>query len=105
MAEWDGEELASTLMRANAPAGAVLETHEVVAHPHTLHREMTVDIDGFRTLGNPIKLSRTPAQVARRRPPRFGQDTRTVLTEAGYSKAEIEALITSGAAFDAPRRK
>ncbi len=105
MAEWDGEELADTLMRAGAPAGAVLETHEVVAHPHTLHRQMTVDIDGFRTLGNPIKMSRTPPEVARRRPPRFGQDTRTVLAEAGYSEAEIEALISGGAAFDKPRKR
>jgi crotonobetainyl-CoA:carnitine CoA-transferase CaiB-like acyl-CoA transferase len=105
MAEWDGEELADTLMRAGAPAGAVLETHEVVAHPHTLHRQMTVDIDGFRTLGNPIKMSRTPPEVARRRPPRFGQDTRTVLAEAGYSDAEIETLISGGAAFDKPRKR
>jgi crotonobetainyl-CoA:carnitine CoA-transferase CaiB-like acyl-CoA transferase len=105
IAEWDGEELASALMRAGAPAGAVLETHEVVDHPHTHHRNMTVDVDGFRTLGNPIKMSRTPPEAARRRPPRFGQDTRTVLAEAGYSEAEIDSLITSGAAFDAPRRK
>lgn len=105
MAQWDGEELAAALMKAGAPAGPVLETHEVVAHPHTLHREMTVDIDGFRTLGNPIKMSRTPPQAARRRPPRFGQDTRAVLAETGYSAAEIEALVASGAALDGPRRK
>ena len=103
MAEWDGEELAAALMRAGAPAGPVLETHEVVAHPHTLHRAMTVDIDGFRTLGNPIKMSRTPPKAARLRPPRFGQDTRTVLAEAGYSEAEIDALIASGAALDKPK--
>jgi len=105
MVEWDGEELAAALMKAGAPAGPVLETHEVVAHPHTLHREMTVEIDGFRTLGNPIKMSRTPPQAARRRPPRFGEETRAVLAEAGYSQAEIEALIESGAAMDKPRRK
>ncbi len=105
MAEWDGEELADTLMRAGAPAGPVLETHEVVAHPHTHHREMTVEIDGFRTLGNPIKMSRTPPQAARRKPPRFGQHTRAVLAEAGYSEAEIETLIASGAALDAPRKR
>jgi formyl-CoA transferase len=105
MAEWDGEELAAALMKAGAPAGPVLETHEVVAHPHTLHREMTVDIDGFKTLGNPIKMSRTPPQAARRRPPRFGQDTRAVLAEAGYSADEIEALVAGGAALDGPRKK
>ncbi|MDH3665572.1 MAG: CoA transferase [Paracoccaceae bacterium] len=100
MAEWDGEDLAAALMRTGAPAGPVLETHEVVAHPHTRHREMTVDIDGFRTLGNPIKMSRTPPKAARLRPPRFGQDTRAVLAEAGYSETEIENLIASGAALD-----
>ena len=105
MAEWDGEELAAALMRAGAPAGPVLETHEVVAHPHTLHREMTVEIDGFRTLGNPIKMSRTPPQAARRKPPRFGQHTSEVLAEAGYTSTEIEALLASGAALDAPRKR
>jgi len=104
MAEWDGEELASALMNAGAPAGPVLETHEVVVHPHTLHREMTVEIDGFRTLGNPIKMSRTPPQAARRRPPKFGQDTRAVLAEAGYSGDEIDALVALGAALDGPRK-
>jgi formyl-CoA transferase len=105
MADWDGEELAAALMRAGAPAGPVLETHEVVDHPHTVHRGMRVDIDGFRTLGNPIKMSRTPPQAARRRPPRFGQDTHEVLAEAGYSASEIEALIASGAALDAMARR
>jgi formyl-CoA transferase len=105
MATWDGEELAAALMRAGAPAGPVLETHEVVAHPHTLHREMTVEIDGFRTLGNPIKMSRTPPQAARRKPPRFGQHTSEVLAEAGYSETQIEALIASGAALDTRRKR
>jgi formyl-CoA transferase len=66
---------------------------------------MTVEIDGFRALGNPIKMSRTPPRVARRRPPRFGQDTRAVLAEAGYSAAEIEALVASGVALDQKPRK
>ena len=103
MAEWDGEELARALMSAGAPAGAVLETQEVVSAPHTLHRRMTVDIDGFRTTGNPIKMSRTPARPDRKKPPRFGEETRAVLTEIGYSADEIDAMISAGAALDRPR--
>ena len=103
MATWDGEELARTLMAAGAPAGAVLETHEVVAAPHTLHREMTVEIEGFRTTGNPIKMSRTPPAPARKKPPRFGEETRAVLAEIGYSQDEVEGMIAAGAALD--RRK
>jgi len=101
MVKWDGEELAEALMKAGAPAGPVLETHEVVVHPHTLHREMTVEIDDFKTLGNPIKMSRSPPEAAQTRPPRFGQETRAVLAEAGYTEAEIDALIAAGAVLDA----
>jgi formyl-CoA transferase len=103
MAGWDGEELAQRLMASGVPAGAVLETHEVVAAPHTLHRRMTVDIDGFRTTGNPIKFSRTPARPDGRKPPKFGQETRAVLAELGYSEAEIDAMIDAGAALERVR--
>lgn len=100
MAEWDGAELAKTLMDKGVPAGPVLTVPEVMEAPHTLHREMTVDIDGFRTTGNPIKMSRTPAQPARKRPPRFGEETRAILAEAGYSNEEIDAMIAAGAALE-----
>ena len=50
-------------------------------------------------------MSRTPPRAARRKPPRFGQHTRAVLAEAGYSSAQIEALIASGAALDTPRKR
>ncbi len=103
MAAWDGEELARALMAAGAPAGAVLETHEVVEAPHTLHRKMTVDIDGFRTTGNPIKFSRTPARPDRKKPPKFGEETRKVLEEVGYSAEEVDAMIAAGAALDRPK--
>ncbi len=100
MREWDGEELARALMAAGAPAGAVLETHEVVAAPHTLHRQMTVNIGDFQTTGNPIKMSRTPAEPTRKRPPKFGEETRAVLAEIGYAADEIDAMIAAGAALD-----
>ena len=100
MAEWDGEELAKTLMDRGVPAGPVLSVPEVMEAPHTMHREMTVDIDGFRTTGNPIKMSRTPAQPARKRPPKFGEETRAILAEAGYSDEEIEAMLAAGAALE-----
>ena len=37
-------------------------------------------------------------------PPAFGSETRAVLAEAGYSEAEIDALIASGAALETPRK-
>ena len=99
MAEWEGEDLALALMRAGAPAGPVLATDEVLAAEQTRARGMLVEIDGFRTVGNPIKMSRTPPEPGRRKPPRFGQDTRAILDELGYAADEISELIATGAAL------
>ncbi|MBY8976623.1 CoA transferase [Rhodobacteraceae bacterium NNCM2] len=98
-AEWEGEELAKALMKAGVPAGPVLATREVLAAEQTKAREMVVDIDGFKTVGNPVKMSRTPANAAGRKPPRFGQHTREVLAECGYDDAAIDRLIDCGAAL------
>jgi crotonobetainyl-CoA:carnitine CoA-transferase CaiB-like acyl-CoA transferase len=98
LATVDGEALTTKLLEQGVPAGPVLEVPDVAAHPHTRHRLMVVEKDGYRGTGNPIKLSRTPASV-RRLPPQFGAATREVLGEAGYSASEIEALIAAGVAI------
>jgi hypothetical protein len=98
LADTDGEAIALELMQAGVPAGPVMEAPEVLSHPHNLGRGMVVERDGYRGIGNPVKYSRTPTEV-QKTPPRFGEDTRAVLAEAGYSEAEIEALIESGAAL------
>jgi formyl-CoA transferase len=103
VAEQDGETLAMTLMNQGVPAGALFTVPDVLAHPHTKARQMIVEKDGYRGLGIPIKLGRTPASV-RRTPPLFGQHTREVLLEAGYSAAEIDRLVADGTALT-DRRK
>jgi crotonobetainyl-CoA:carnitine CoA-transferase CaiB-like acyl-CoA transferase len=49
-----------------------------------------------KTPGFPIRFSKTPSTVARGAPV-VGQHSRDVLIEAGYSDAEIEALLAKGA--------
>ena len=49
-------------------------------------------------LGNPIRLSSTPADPSRGEPPGLGEHTEAVLAEAGYAAEEIAALRASGAA-------
>jgi len=51
-----------------------------------------------RQLGLPVKLSRTPGDHARLPGPALGEHTETVLLEAGFSLAEVEELMGSGAA-------
>ena len=94
----DAVTFADELMRGGVPSGAVLEVPDVMEHPHTKHRGMVWEKDGYRNVGNPVKLSRTPAGV-RSKPKKFGADTRGVLAEVGYSAAEIDKLVTSGIAL------
>jgi formyl-CoA transferase len=70
--------LADTLIKAGVPCGAVRSIDQVVADPHTKHREMVVDIGAYRGTGSPIKLSRTPASY-RMAPPRFAEHTSEIL--------------------------
>jgi crotonobetainyl-CoA:carnitine CoA-transferase CaiB-like acyl-CoA transferase len=49
-----------------------------------------------KAIGLPIKFSETPGGV-RRAAPVFGQHTREVLRETGYSDAEIDRLAEQGA--------
>ena len=62
--------------------GMVVQTH----HP-TLGR--------LRTLGSPLKMSRTPP-VPGRPAPLLGQHTDDVLAEAGYAPDELAALRAAG---------
>ena len=95
-ADQDGHTLADRLSQAGVPAGPVLNVDEAASAPHTAARAMVAEVDGFRSLGTPIKLSRTPGG-ARARPPHFGEHIAAVLGEHGYSEAEIEALVAEGA--------
>jgi formyl-CoA transferase len=94
-AQQDGNELANRLISNGVPAGPVLPVDAATAAPHTAHREMVTELDWYKGLGTPIKLSRTPGGT-RRAPPRFGQDGAAVLAQHGYSPAEIAALQRDG---------
>ncbi len=94
----DADSFSIELMKGGVPSGAVLEVSDVMEHPHTRHRGMVWEKDGYRNVGNPVKLSRTPPGV-RSKPKKFGTDTRAVLAEAGYSAAEIDRLVASGIAL------
>ncbi len=84
LAPYAAATLADRLIRAGVPCGPVLTVPEAVAHPHTRHREMVVEMEGYRGTGAPVKLSRTPASY-RRLPPAFGEHTGEVLAEIGVS--------------------
>lgn len=58
----DGKSLADTLAAAGVPCVPVVSVADALEHPHTAHRGMVVEIEnGYRGLGAPVKLGRTPA--------------------------------------------
>lgn len=103
LAEVDGAALCSRLLAIGLPAGPVLAIDEATAAPHTAAREMVTELDGYRGLGTPIKLSRTPGGT-RRKPPRFSEHADEVLTGYGFTAEEIAELRAGGILFDARRR-
>jgi formyl-CoA transferase len=98
----EGRELCDRLLREGIPAGPVLTVPEVLDHPHTRHRGMVAEVGDYRGTGIALKLSRTPGSV-RRPPPRFSQDSRDILREAGYTDDEISKLVAEGVVPDRPR--
>lgn len=82
LSAFDCGDLSDRLIKAGVPCGAVRRIDQVVADPHTAHREMVVDIGSYRGTGSPIKLSRTPASY-RLAPPQFAQHTAEVMAERG----------------------
>ncbi len=80
----------------------ILDLDEALDSELVRAREMVVEMEQpglgtVRQLGAPVKLSRTPADPTRPAPA-FGEHTEEVLREAGYSAAEIAAMLDSGAA-------
>ncbi len=90
----DGEEICGRLAEAGLAAGPIHNTAQVVDHPHTLHRQMTVQQDWYKMTGTPIKFSRTPGSI-RHLPPKFAEHSRQLLKEFNFSDAEIDELMDS----------
>jgi alpha-methylacyl-CoA racemase len=74
----------------------VLTLAEAARHPHNVARGTFIDVDGVRQHAPAPRFSRTAASAVQR-PRRAGEDTAAVLSDAGYSAADIERLRAAGA--------
>ena len=89
------------LEQAGVPAGPVLDVRQMHADPQALAREMIVETvhptaGRVKAIGLPIKFSDTPGGL-RRPAPLFGQHTREVLRDLGFSDSEIDRMAALGA--------
>ncbi len=94
-AEWS-----DLLSEAGVPVGPINTVDEALELPQLRARQMVVDLPhpvqgSVRTLGSPIKLSRTPATL-RHASPTQGEHTTAILTALGRSVDEIERLVADG---------
>jgi crotonobetainyl-CoA:carnitine CoA-transferase CaiB-like acyl-CoA transferase len=101
MADRTTEEHVEILLSRGVPAGPLKDYAEVLSDPHTLARDMVVELDHAaagrtRTLGIPVKLSETPGAI-RTAAPILGAHTEEVLRDLGLSTSGINGLRARGA--------
>lgn len=89
------------LEQVGIPCGSINTIDVVASHPQTEAREMVVEVlhpilGRAKVINSPIKLSRTPSQVAQPSP-ELGEHTEEILTSClGMSRNEVEELRSSG---------
>lgn len=95
----DGGELCIQLGNAGLAAGPIHNTAQAVNHPHTSHRNMRIEDDWYKMTGTPIKMSRTPGTM-RRKPPKYGEHTRELLKEFGFTEQQSQELLAAEAVLE-----
>lgn len=93
---YDTAEAVARLCEHDVPVSPAHDFADVFDYPQVDARDMQATVThpehgDFGMSGIPTKFSRTPASV-RDTPPDLGEHTDVVLTEYGYSEADVERL-------------
>jgi crotonobetainyl-CoA:carnitine CoA-transferase CaiB-like acyl-CoA transferase len=104
LAERQTGEWLALLAEADIPAMALHSVESLRADPHLADVGLLELVDHptegrLRAIGVPSNWSETSPEISRQAP-RLGGDSTAVLAEAGYSDAEIAALIADGITLD-----
>jgi crotonobetainyl-CoA:carnitine CoA-transferase CaiB-like acyl-CoA transferase len=83
------------------PCGPVNDMLQALSDPQTAARDMLVEVEHsalgrVKTLGLPVKFSLTPGKV-QTGAPLYGEHTRAILAEHGFSREDIAAFEREGA--------
>jgi crotonobetainyl-CoA:carnitine CoA-transferase CaiB-like acyl-CoA transferase len=92
-------ELLDIFMEADIWAAPVQNFPTMERDPQVIHNNIVVSFEHpkvkqFRTIGPPIRFSRTPSTV--KRPPLLGEHSREILKEIGYEDSKIDGLCRDG---------
>jgi len=102
--EHDAEPLCNRLLAAGLPAGPVQSIDQALTNAHTVYRGDVIEKDWYKGVASPIRLERSNATL-RNVPPKFSEHATAVLTEFGYSRSEIDALIAEGVVCGPDRKR
>ena len=92
-------EVMEQLNAHNIPCGPILSTKELIEDETLAELGSVVEVPhpergSFKTVGCPLKLSDSPVEIERS--PLLGEHNDEVLTELGYSEAELEKFRAAG---------
>ena len=101
------DEWLERLQQAGVPVGPVASVGEMLEHPHSLARDMVIEVDharlgSVRSLGMPVKLSSLEKSELKTGAPVLGQHTGEVLSEFGYSQEDISEFVKDNVVFSSP---
>lgn len=102
LAELTTEEVVCRLDGAGVPSGPIRDVAQAMDDSQTRAQHLVLEVDHptlgrLEVAGAPYHFDGEPVR-ARLAPPLLGQQTADILAEAGYSAAEIEEMVASGAA-------
>ena len=99
----DAGPLCDRLLAAGLPAGPVQSIDQALTSPHAVHRGDVIAKDWYKGVASPIRLARSKPAL-RHVPPKFSQHATEVLTEFGYSRGEIQDLLSTGVVCGSERK-
>jgi len=93
--EFDIEHICQELMRIGVPAASIQSIPQALSHPHTQHRKLMIDQDGYKGIRSPVILSKTNFKMYQV-PPIFAEHMVQILKNLGFSEEDIQRLENEG---------
>jgi crotonobetainyl-CoA:carnitine CoA-transferase CaiB-like acyl-CoA transferase len=101
-AEWT-----ELLVNAGVPAGPINTIEDVVADAQVQHLKLVEAFEhptlgSMRQISNPLRISGHDGPWIRQPPPVLGEHSRAILTDLGFSSAEIDSWEKAGVVYQRP---